>query len=67
MLTATPETKAPSGSLGVGEVNIAALRAYKKAPPRRGLRSREAWARLPLQAEIAKARAGAQLTAAVDD
>jgi serine protease AprX len=33
MLTATPETKAPAGSLGVGEVNIAALRAYKKTPP----------------------------------
>jgi serine protease AprX len=33
MLTATPEPNAPAGSLGVGEVNIAALRAFKKTPP----------------------------------
>jgi serine protease AprX len=33
MLTATPEPNAPAGSLGVGEINIAKLRAYKKAPP----------------------------------
>lgn len=33
MLTATPEPNAAPGSLGVGEVNIARLRAYKKAPP----------------------------------
>ena len=33
MLTATPETNAPAGSLGVGDVNIAAARAYKKNPP----------------------------------
>src|ERR1019366_10288362 len=33
MLTATPETNAPAGSLGVGDVNIAAARAYRKNPP----------------------------------
>jgi serine protease AprX len=33
MLTATPEPKAPAGSLGVGEINIAKLRAYHQQPP----------------------------------
>ena len=33
MLTATPEPNAPAGSLGVGEVNIAKLRAYHQQPP----------------------------------
>jgi serine protease AprX len=33
MLTATPEPLAPKGSLGVGEVNIAKLRAYHQQPP----------------------------------
>jgi serine protease AprX len=33
MLTATPEPRAPKGSLGVGQVNIASARAFKKSPP----------------------------------
>jgi serine protease AprX len=33
MLTATPEPRAAKGSLGVGEVNIAAVRAFRKSPP----------------------------------
>jgi serine protease AprX len=33
MVTATPEPKAPKGSLGVGELNIAAARARLKNPP----------------------------------
>jgi serine protease AprX len=33
MLTATPEPLAAKGSLGVGEVNIAAARTYRKSPP----------------------------------
>jgi serine protease AprX len=33
MLTATPEPLAAKGSLGVGEVNIAAARVYRKSPP----------------------------------
>jgi serine protease AprX len=33
MLTATPEPLAAKGSLGVGEVNIAAARMYRKSPP----------------------------------
>jgi serine protease AprX len=33
MVTATPELKAKQGSLGVGEVNIALARMYRKTPP----------------------------------
>ena len=33
MVTATPEPKAAKGSLGVGDVNIASARAYRKTPP----------------------------------
>jgi serine protease AprX len=33
MVTATPELQAPKGSLGVGELNIAAARWYWKNPP----------------------------------
>ena len=33
MVTATPELNAPKGSLGVGEVNIAAARWWSKTPP----------------------------------
>jgi serine protease AprX len=33
MLTATPEPRAAKGSLGVGEVNIASSRAFRKSPP----------------------------------
>jgi serine protease AprX len=33
MVTATPEPKAPKGSLGVGEVNIAAARGRLRTPP----------------------------------
>jgi serine protease AprX len=33
MLTATPEPRAAKGSLGVGEINIASARAFKKSPP----------------------------------
>lgn len=33
MVTATPEPKAPKGSLGVGEINIAAARGRLKNPP----------------------------------
>jgi subtilisin family serine protease len=33
MLTATPEPLAAKGSLGVGDVNIASARAFRKVPP----------------------------------
>ena len=33
MVTATPEPKAPKGSLGVGEINISAARARAVSPP----------------------------------
>ena len=33
MVTSTPEPKAPKGSLGVGEINIAAARGRVKNPP----------------------------------
>ena len=33
MVTATPEPLAAKGSLGVGEVNVAASRSYRKIPP----------------------------------
>ena len=33
MVTSTPEPKAPKGSLGVGEINIAAARGRLKNPP----------------------------------
>src|SRR5207302_11384396 len=33
MLTATPEPSAAKGSLGVGDVNVASSRAFRKSPP----------------------------------
>ena len=33
MVTATPELAAAPGSLGVGDVDLAKLRAYAKTPP----------------------------------
>jgi serine protease AprX len=33
MVTATPEPRAAKGSLGVGDVNVAAARAFRKSPP----------------------------------